>query len=182
MKNIFLNNHYFRKSMLMIIILIVGFITGYKYSKYKTLILIKKLESTKTGNQVNESDDELQKRVLVKGDTIAYEKLHIKHFEDKYSGETLLYDIIMANKYGYKEAYFRVYHSLISNYKYKQLYGKIDDKSLKLALQYLYKGVELDNLNSINALSDLYREGVYIKRDSVKSIYYDKKANRIMSE
>lgn len=179
--NNYLTNCRFRKVILMIIILIIGFFSGYGYSKYMNYSLTQRWRITKTGNQINESDNDLQRKVLANGDTVAYEKLHIKHFGDKFSGNTLFYDIIMANKYGYKEAYFRVYHSLISNYKYKQLCGRIDDETLKLALQYVFKGAELDNLNSVQALSDLYREGVYIDRDTVKSNYYNKKAIILMS-
>ena len=166
----------------MIFLIVVGFIIGYEFSENKEMLVSKNSEITMSGNQINESDDELQKKILINGDSIAYDDLHIKHFGDKFYGSTLLYDIIMANKFGYPEAYFRVYNSLISNYEHKKNCGKIDDKSLELALQYLCKGVELNNLSSINTLSNLYREGVYVKLDSVKSVYYDKKAIKIMSE
>lgn len=182
MKNNLLIKYRLQKSTLIIFLIVVGFIFGYEFSEKKDMFLTKNSEITMSGNQINESDDELQKRILINGDSIAYDKLHIKHFGDKYSGATLLYDIIMANKFGYPEAFYRVYNSLIFNYERENNYGKIDNKSLELALQYLNKGVELNNLSSISTISNLYREGVYIKRDSVKSVYYDKKATKIMSE
>lgn len=181
MNNILIRSQ-FRNFIVIIIVLIVGFISGYECCKFKTSILTQKLEIIKTGNQVNESDDELQKKVLFNGDSLAYEQLHIKHFEDKYYGGTLLYDIIMANKYSYNEAYFRVYDSLTANYEHRRNCGNIDDKTLNLALKYLFKGVELNNLNCIKTLSNLYREGIYINRDSVKSAYYNKKAIELISE
>jgi len=108
---------------------------------------------------------ELKELVLLKGDTVAYDELAIAYLTDKYNEEYLLYSIFMANKYNYHRAYFQVYNCLTSIYEHHSV--EIDDITKALAIEYLRKGVELNDPESTKYLADLYLEGKYVPKDTI---------------
>lgn len=80
----------------------------------------------------------------------------------------------MANKYNYPDAYFWVSRQMFDLYEDNDLH--IDEKSLKMALEYLQKGVELNSMNAENLLSEIYLEGKYLPQDTVLGIQLHMKA------
>lgn len=127
--------------------------------------------ATITGNNTRPID-ELKSLVWLKGDTTAYNELYIAYLDEEYDEEYLVYSLYMANKYNYPPAYFFVYDCLTSIYENHPT-GKIDEKTKKLALSYLKKGVELGDYNSKIAMGLLYMHGKYVPKDTVlgKKLY-----------
>jgi len=70
--------------------------------------------------------EELKELVLLKGDTVAYDELAIAYMDGKYDEEYLVYSLIMANKYHYHRAYYKVYYCLISVFEHHS-YREIDE-------------------------------------------------------
>jgi len=105
------------------------------------------------------------KELALKGDTIAYDELEVALMNDKYKEEYLIYSMVMANKYRYPRAYFQVYYCLTSTFEHHS--GLIDEKTKILAIDYLKKGVELKECQSVKELGDLYLEGKYVPRDTI---------------
>lgn len=107
----------------------------------------------------NEDRDTLKKAVETKGDTIAYQKLQIIYL---LSEELLPYSIIMADKYNYDKAPYMVYLCITEN-----IYPKTKNESyLKIAIEYLKKGVKNGDNKSRLELGELYKEGRYVEQNS----------------
>jgi hypothetical protein len=109
--------------------------------------------------------NELKKLVLSKGDTVAYNELAIAYLNEDFEEEYLIYSIVMANKYNYPHAYYRVYDCLTFTFEH---YGAVIDENTKdLAIKYLKRGVELKDPVSIKYLGDLYLQGKYVPKDTI---------------
>lgn len=109
--------------------------------------------------------NELKELVLLKGDTAAYDELETAFLTEKYQEEYLIYSIVMADKYNYPPAYFRVYYCLTSVFENHD--GVIDKETQTLAIKYLKRGVDLKECNSTKELGDLYLKGKYIPKDTI---------------
>lgn len=109
--------------------------------------------------------DELKELVLSKGDTAAFNELEVAYLNEKNEEEYLLYSLVMANKYNYPRAYFQVYYCLTSVFDHSV--GEIDEETKNTALKYLKKGVDLNDLESIKCLGELYLNGKYVKKDTI---------------
>ena len=94
----------------------------------------KKQEIACSMNYVGRPIAELEKLVMEKGDTTAFEDLYIAELDSDYpSSEVFPYALLMANKYNYKAAYGYVYDCLTS------MFGdtvKMDERSRAMALYY----------------------------------------------
>lgn len=110
--------------------------------------------------------NELKELVLTKGDTVAYDELGLAFDNENYPEEYLLYSFIMADKYNYSRAYFQVYYCLTSAFEHHSM--TIDSISKNIAIRYLKKGVDLYEIQSIMSLSELYMEGKYVPKDTIK--------------
>jgi len=110
--------------------------------------------------------NELKDLVLKKGDTIAYDELGTAFLNEKHEEEYLVYSLIMANKYKYKSAYYYVYDCLLLPFDRDKI--EVDEKTKALALEYLLKGVELNEHQAMSALGDLYMTGTYVPKDTLK--------------
>jgi TPR repeat protein len=110
--------------------------------------------------------EELKELVLLKGDTVAYDELAIAYMDGKYDEEYLVYSLIMANKYHYHRAYYKVYYCLISVFEHHS-YREIDEITKEMAISYLKRGVELKDPESTMYMGELYLKGKYVKKDTV---------------
>ena len=122
------------------------------------------------------SIDQLKKLAL-KGDTTAYDELEVALMNDKYKEEYLIYSMVMANKYRYPRAYFQVYYCLTSIFEHHS--GLIDEKTKVLAIEYLKKGVELKECQSVKELGNLYMEGKYVPKDTILGKELEKEGRKL---
>jgi len=97
-------------------------------------------EIERSMNQPTISESELKKAVLYDGNTSAYDELSISYLDYSIQEEFLYYAMIMANRYDYPQAYFDVYFYLTQTFSTD--ISNIDDKSAKLAIEYLLKAYE----------------------------------------
>ncbi len=111
--------------------------------------------------------EELKQLVLMKGDTVAYNELITAFMNEKHEEENLIYSIIMAHRYNYPRAYFETYRYLI---QILESYGKTtNEKTKEMAIKYLKKAVELKDCSALGTLSELYKEGKYVPKDTIMS-------------
>jgi len=156
---------------------VLGVISGYLFFHFEREKEVKLLMTAKSMNDFGPSIEELKKSVLINGDTSAYEQLSIKYLCVRYfEGEFLFYSLIMADKYCYPPAYYHVYRCLTEIFEHNNRVGKIDDKTKDLALKYLKEGVRLNEWNALNTLSNLYMEGKYVSKDTLKGEILAKRA------
>lgn len=94
-------------------------------------------------NQYTNSETELKKSILFNGDTSAYYKLRMSYLDYTFQEEFLLYALVMANKYDYPQAYLDVFSCLTDIY-YDDI-SKIDDKTARLAIEYLLQANEKEH-------------------------------------
>ena len=89
--------------------------------------------------------DSLKKAVVKMGDIPAYHLLKNEFRKKKHPQEYLLYSIVMADKYHYTPANYDVYYCLTSVFDANPSLGKIDKRTKGLALDYLERGVKLND-------------------------------------
>jgi hypothetical protein len=83
---------------------------------------------------------EIKKQVLEKGDTLAYYELKVAFMGLPVYPEVMVYSMIMANKYGYTQAFYDVYFCIkLLNSHYV---GALDDETLKLGISYFFSACE----------------------------------------
>lgn len=105
--------------------------------------------------------------LVLKGDTAAYDELRYANIASGHHEEKLVYAIFMANRYNYPPAYFDVYSYLETS---SESYGRTMDKTTKeMAIKYLKKGAELKDCGALGLLSELYKEGKYVPKDTIMS-------------
>ena len=83
--------------------------------------------------------DLLKDDIVERGSVSSYMKLK-DYLREHYSYDIFYYALLMSNKYGYVEANYDVYNSLISIYKDNPALGKIDSVSNVIAFEYLKRG------------------------------------------
>lgn len=148
----------------------IGFILGGFFYKY---ILLYDKNTGKNMEVVTMNNtrpiNELKRLVIQKGDTAAYDELVVATLsEEPYRQEFLLYSIIMANKYKYAPANYYVYNCLSSICELNKSKEKIDDRTKDLALDYLERGVALNEYHSLEEMGRLYMDGKYVKKDTLR--------------
>jgi hypothetical protein len=122
------------------------FQTAMKNEVYIALALIMTLYSCNTNqpatnDEVAMSDvsilnlNESKSDVELHGDTLAYNTLALYYFSEGKYNEMLYYSMIMANKFGYDNAYYDVYQILIDIYG--DSISQIDTLTAYMALSYL---------------------------------------------
>lgn len=83
---------------------------------------------------------------------------------------TLMYSLIMANKYNHLHAYYDVYQTLIEVSEHYCF--EIDSTTLAFALDYLEKGAALGGTRCVYELARLYLNGKYVEQDTDKAKSY----------
>lgn len=107
------------------------------------------------------------------------------HYGSKYAfhilygmwGDALPYAILMAHHYHYPRAYDKFCSEYIPNN-----IGKMDSISIKQTLDFLWEGASYQNRDCMYSLANLYREGIYVKKDSLLADSLHDEANSIMYE
>lgn len=169
------------KVSLFLMILILSFISILLYSQTDRLEknmdfdLLNKVNHDKRSfiSPIYRSYKTLKKLILEKGDKIAYKELCYAISDER----LLPYSMIMANKYNYPIANFDIYYRTIRMYQDNNI--EIDSTTLAFALSYLYKGVELNDPNSIMELGILYKEGKFLPKDTLKGDFLINKSFEI---
>jgi hypothetical protein len=110
--------------------------------------------------------EELKQLVLTKGDTVAYDELAIAFMDENFDEEYLIYSIVMADKYNYPRAYYKVYECLTEVFEHHGS-NQIDEATKELAIKYLKRGVELKDAESTMYLGELYLKGKYVAKDTI---------------
>lgn len=103
------------------------------------------------------SEDSLKMAILFRGTVSSYN--HLKE-RVKHPYDIFYYALIMANKYGYKEANYDVYNTLVSIYKDNPALGSMDSISNRIAIEYLKKGVECGDIKSINEIKKYLKTNI----------------------
>ena len=108
--------------------------------------------------------------LVLNGDTDAYYELYIAYYELNPS-DFLPYALLMANKYDYDKAYYDVFDRLTllywKSYNKSISLDSLDNQTRKMALDYLKKGAEKGEYNSLRDLGWLYLEGKHVKKDTI---------------
>lgn len=99
--------------------------------------------------------------VYKNGDTHAY--LRLLMHNGRRSEETLIYSMVMANKFHYSHAYYDVYQTIID---LADAYStELDSVTMNMALDYLQKGATLGDVNCVYEISRLYLVGEFVTQD-----------------
>lgn len=95
--------------------------------------------------------NELSKKVLIKGDTLAFRELKYIYMVSEHSEEFLYYSTVMAEKYNYGPAY-QTNYDILKAFKQSTMQ--------KLALFNLVKSYELGNKNDLQKLKEIFPNGI----------------------
>lgn len=135
------------------IFLLCGFIAGFLNEKYHNMKIMQM-----KGITVNDtcSIDTLKDLVL-KGNKQAYSWLLQEYWEvSYYHEEFLLYSLIMANKFNIPNAYSSVYYNWTDIYNINFRHEKMNEKTKSITMDYLRRGVELNDYASIEKMKEIH--------------------------
>ena len=97
--------------------------------------------------------------LVMQGDSDAFDQLAIGTMNDLNGSAILPYAFLMADKYHYSRAYFFVYWKLVSVYSVGcfevDSINTIPEQTRNLALEYLKKGMEAGEYNSVRDWNEL---------------------------
>lgn len=95
--------------------------------------------------------------LVMQGDSDAFDKLEIGTMNDLTGAAILRYAFTMANKYHYSKAYYYVYLHLCKSESClsRDSINKLTPETKRLALEYLKKGMEVGEYNSVRDWNDL---------------------------
>jgi hypothetical protein len=122
------------------------------------------------------SADLSKKRVVEKGDVVAYKRLTLYCTRDRYL-EILPYAIVISEKYDNGMASYDVYELIVrscneENYKGKYsdaLFANLNEAQRQFALYYLNKSAKQRNIGGVTVLERLYRNGIGLKKNIEKA-------------
>jgi TPR repeat protein len=126
----------------------------------------------KGNNELVQSSFELKEKVIIEGDTAAYNSLSTASLDN--SEESFLpWALIMANKYEYSQAFLDVYFCLNSmssefdknNTRSLKL---LDNKTREMALSYLKKAADKKHPQAMSILGQYFIDGIYLEKNSEK--------------
>jgi TPR repeat protein len=121
-------------------------------------------------NQASRPYYENKKLALEQGDTNAYHEMSIEFMDSPNDDRFLMTALFMANKHNYGPAYLDVYYCLTDYYHKadnKEL-DDLDEKTRQLAIKYLTDGANTGHYDCKQILGQLYMEGKYLERDTLK--------------
>lgn len=105
--------------------------------------------------------NEFEYLVLEKGDTNAYEELHIAYLDYKH-GEFLKFAKVMADKYDYTQAYFDVYFQILKSTQREGTTLSLDSCTLEeknLSIKYLKMAEKKGHHQAKEEIKELKNEG-----------------------
>jgi len=109
--------------------------------------------------------ERLKEKIISSGDEDAYEKLGIAYLDYNKPQEVMIYSTIMANKFRSPEAYYYVYHDLVS--VHSNGLADMGEDLRTIAIQHLKKSASLKYLAANDELGELYLEGKYLPKDTL---------------
>lgn len=125
------------------------FVLSCKNEEKKSLPVIEEKVQSTTGLYTDYFNDTkkvraLSDKILFAGDTLAYKELYGIYALSGHKEEYLCTSILMANKYGYRQACYDVYSILyrMSNFVNKEKLTSLDNETQVFALKYLKKAAE----------------------------------------
>jgi len=130
----------------------------------------KNIEIAKPENPSIPIDDkklinEIIKKAMVNGDTIAYKELR-SYFEIETVGDEFLYNSIrMAYRYNFKDAYYDVYWAL-AHPRTGETIDELDRNTKDLSLYFLLKSYELGYSKAKYQLDEIYGKGKAIPKSN----------------
>ena len=149
-----------KKILLYIVVFLsCGFILGFACDWYDSIDHhsdknVKQPKSIIVG--YTSADIDTLKDLVLKGDESAYSSLLEQYMDIRYyQQESLLYSLIMANKFNISNAYYFVYSDWNGIYKFHFPDQKMDEKTKKITMNYLKRGAELKDFISIEKLKDI---------------------------
>lgn len=130
------------------------------------------IENFKSNNMPEHPISELENAILLEGRKDFYQELKISYL-DKELYEFLPWALLVANKFNSDAAYFDVYLCLfqLSNISRDEKDIKnwsldaLDDKTQKMAIEYLKKAAERDHEQAKEILGGYYLEGKYVEKN-----------------
>ncbi|CAH0262818.1 hypothetical protein [Chryseobacterium sp. Bi04] len=128
--------------------------------------------------------EEYQKNVINKGDPDSFVKLIIHYGNLSDYKELYKYALIMANEYNSGDGYNMVFESIIAMNNNNEYYditdlAKINEKARSEALKYLEKGANLNDINCMSKLQEIYRNGIGVEKDVKKANEIKKKMEKM---
>ncbi len=105
------------------------------------------------------------------GNTWAFDKLDIAYMDYEH-GDFLPFALKMADEFDYPQAYYEVYIQLLKETGDSLTtisLDSCDQDTREKAISYLKKGADRDCIAAIDELSELYDEGKFVLRDTIKS-------------
>ena len=96
-------------------------------------------------------------RAINNGDSIAYRRASYLSFIKDKSEDFFYVAFIVANKYGYRDAYFDVYRILRSGPNYGNV-NQLDSASRRLAIFYLLKSLEKGYSDAILEVKTVFKD------------------------
>lgn len=139
--------------ILFIFVLISGIVIGWSVKAYNDNSLQGKSDSQYVRVKKNLEDIRLIDSLVNYGDTLLYNKLRRQYDNEMYN--FLGIAMIMANKYNYTNAYedvFESFHEILKSGHYYDTrfnYSKYDEKTKKIALEYLEVAAKRNNLSAL---------------------------------
>ena len=116
------------------------------------------------------------RKLLLKGDTMAYYDLYWTLADQKRDADYFFYSLFMIDKYNYRTAHYWAYMSVLFFYKDNKI--PLDGQALNLALEHLMKGAEFDISGALIELGELYQKGMYVPQDTIKGAELREKGRR----
>lgn len=130
-------------------------------------------------NWTGSTFEEATYRLVQKKDTLAYGPLH-QMYLDSPNPRFLYYALYAANRYGCASAYADVYYCLTDRFSKEENteLDSLDERTRSLAIDYLKFAAEAGDSDCQNRLGELYLEGRYLDRDSLKGEEWIKRSER----
>lgn len=141
-----------KKYLMIISISILTFCLGFMLSKKFDDAKSSKVADLKISHTCLSCQNLKVQAVFQKGDTIAYQQIVDSIINDIHSSNSnyFCYSLVMANKYDYTPANYDVYQSLIECYALNNT--EMDDKTKRMAQNYLERGAEKGDMRAIRLL------------------------------
>ena len=144
MKNNFLN----------MVIIVLGVVLGWSFHElpFKIACRLEYAFQKKPEPHIRIKDDILKVDVLKDGNIESYHKLKEKFCEDSLPHNIFYYALYMSDKYGYNDANYDAYRSIVDIYSNNPALGGIDSLSYSLAIEFLKKGASGGDIRAIREL------------------------------
>ena len=160
----------------MLIVILGLLVLSCRNEEKKSLPVIEEKVQSTTGLYTDYFNDTkkvraLSDKILFAGDTLAYRELYSIYALSGHKEEYLCTSILMANKYGYKQACYDVYSILYSMNEFvnkekivnKEKLTFLDNETQKFAFKYLKKAAEQGHFQAKESLLLYDKNGGFLK-------------------